>query len=285
MILIADSGSTKTDWVLVNPNGDKVLKYNSMGFNPFFHDKNIVEAKLKEVNELEPYVQKVTQVFFYGAGCSSATLNKKIALGLKNVFNYAVINVNHDLLGAALSVYNGNPNITCILGTGSNCCYFDGNKTSQILPALGYVLGDEASGSYFGKKLLIAYLYKKLPTEISKDFTETYRLNKTEILKQVNGGLNPNVFLASFTKFIAKHRQIPFIKKMLFDGFNEYINIHVTCYKNHKHVALNFVGSIAYFFRDELQQTLQTQDLIVGNIIQKPIEGLVNYHVKKLTIA
>lgn len=279
MILVADSGSTKSDWVVID--GTNKFYYNTMGLNPFFHNEDVVFNALRENEELYNLRDRISVLYFYGAGCSSDKLKSIIFAGLKRVFSNANIIVDHDLNACAYATYEGEPSISCIIGTGSNSCYFDGNSVHEVIPALGYVLGDEGSGTYFGKKLLSNYLYDRLPKQIHTAFYEETGLTKDDIISKVYMHEGANVFLASFMKFIVKHAQDPYIKNMIFEGFKHFIDIHVLCYPNGKDVKVHFVGSIAALFHEELQNACKFHGVQLGKTIQKPIDGLVQYHENK----
>ncbi|MFI5219384.1 MAG: N-acetylglucosamine kinase, partial [Bacteroidia bacterium] len=235
MLVIADSGSTKADWLLAE-NGKVIRSFSTMGFNPFFHDSQTVLKELNKNKSLKKYSGKIKEVHFFGAGCSSRSRNKIIADGLKKFFKTAKITVEHDLLASALATCNGKPGITCILGTGSNACYFDGKKLAEVRHGLGYVLGDEGSASFFGKKLLAFYLYKILPADLDADFKRKYRLSKEKIVNHVYHKPNPNVYLASYSKFLSRHIHHPYIKKLISDGMKYFLETNVVSYKEHKKV-------------------------------------------------
>ncbi|MEO0405375.1 MAG: ATPase, partial [Bacteroidota bacterium] len=217
-----------------------------------------------------------------GAGSSNQELNDRMKLGLKRVFAHADILVDHDLVGAAYAAYDGVPNITCIMGTGSNSCFFDGEQVSEEIPSLAYVIGDEASGSYFGKQLLRAYFYKKLPTELHDSFTEKYNLSKEELIHKVYNEPHSNVYLASFMKFLGDHSDHPLFQKWVEDGIRNFIQIHVKCFKQWENVPVNFIGSVGYYFEDCLRKAAQKEEITVGKIIKKPIYSLVNYHINTI---
>lgn len=286
MILIADSGSTKCDWILVDKKGKPQNDFKTMGFNPFFHDADFVFEKVSENKDLIAHADEISFVFFYGAGCSAPHLNKKIEKGLEMSFPQAEVNVDHDLVGAAYACYNGEPNITCIIGTGSNSCFFDGDTVKEEVPALAYILGDEASGSYFGKQLLAGYLYNRLPEAIATDFKEKYGLTKNEIFENVYNKPHANVYLASFMRFLSDHRDHPFVQEMIYEGMKKYLDIHVTCYKDYQSYPVNFVGSVAYYFEDILKKAAKEFGIKVRSITKKPINGLAHYHFRyKLSFA
>jgi glucosamine kinase len=279
IILIADSGSTKSDWLAIDEVGKEIGQFSTMGFNPYFHSSELVAKELSSHSEMLKLAPEVGKVFFYGAGSSSSEMCSIIEKGLSKVFSQAEINVGHDLNGAAYSTWSGEPAITCILGTGSNSCYFDGNEVYEEVPSLAYILGDEGSGSWFGKRLLRAFFYKKLPKEIHDDFVKTFNVSVSEINKRVYTEPNPNVLLASYMKFIAKHKSADIVKKWLQDGFGAFLDIHVACFDNFKQMPIHFIGSVAYHFSEDLSLACEKRGMKMGNLIKKPIEGLAKYHL------
>lgn len=279
MILIADSGSTKCDWMLLDA-GKTILECPTMGFNPYFHDAEIIETALHDRKDLMAYASRVSQVFFYGAGASSAELKTIVRTGLKAVFVNAKVHVGHDLDAAALATYDGVPHIACILGTGSNSCFFDGESIYEEVPALAYILGDEGGGSYYGKRLLADFFYKRMPVHLAAQFGVKYNMNMKTMVDKVYTEPNANVYLASLSKFCSDHRKEAYIRDMIQEGMQKFLDIHVTCFANHKLVPVDFVGSIAYYFEDQLRATAERMGIKVGMIVKKPILGLVNYHLK-----
>lgn len=277
MILIADSGSTKCDWRLVH--GQEVTaEVSTMGLNPFFHDTETVAATLQAAPVLNDKAAEVEKVYFYGAGCSSSSLNKIIEDGLKRVFVNAQLHVDHDIMGAALGSGQGEVGIACILGTGSNACFFDGKSIRQELPSLGYILGDEGSGTWYGKKLLTDYLYKEpIPAELRAEL-ERLGNSKDSILNTIYKEPNANVYLASFAKIISQYKNTEYVKQMIHDGMYTFLQRHVCCFEEHRAVPVNFVGSIAFHFEDILKEEATKFGITIGNVIQKPIDGLVRYH-------
>ncbi len=279
MILIADSGSTKCDWMMLKGN-ETVIEFNTMGFNPYFHDSALIEQKLKAKKELTPYADQVEHIFFYGAGCSSPELKEMVTNGLQNVFGNAQINVGHDLDAAALATYDGSPEIACILGTGSNSCYFDGNEVKEEIPALAYILGDEGSGSYIGKRLLADFFYKKMPENIAKDFKEQYGIDMGVMVEKVYAQPHANVYLASLSRFCSRHAEAPYITDIIKEGMHKFLSTHVACYEGFESIPVNFVGSIAHYFENELREVGSELNIQIGRIVRKPIQGLVDYHLK-----
>ncbi len=281
MYFVAESGSTKCDWILIdNKNNESFC--STMGFNPFFHSSELIETELKKVDKIINIAPEINGVYFYGAGCSSDELNAIVIEGLQKVFENAKINVDHDLLASAYATYNGKPQISCIIGTGSNSCFFDGEKLIEEVPALGYILGDEGSGSYYGKKLIANFLYHRLPKEIENDFIKEYNLTKDDLIEQVYMKPNANVFIASFMPFIVKHKENSYFKNMIREGFKQFIDVHVTCYKNYQDLEINFVGSIAHIFEEQLKEAAEAYTIKIGSIIKRPANALVEYHLKHI---
>ncbi|MBM3917544.1 MAG: ATPase [Sphingomonadales bacterium] len=279
MYFIIESGSTKSDWVLVHNKNNQSF-FSTMGFNPYFHSADIIEAELKKNADIMKVVPSIKGIYFYGAGCSSPELNEIVEEGLKRIFPTASILVEHDLLACAYATYSGKPGISCIIGTGSNSCYFDGQNLLEEVPALGYVLGDEGSGSYFGKQLLSAFLYHHLPRDIEADFIATYQLDKDQIVDRVYREHNANVFIASFMPFIAKYKAHPFFSEMVYKGFKHFMQVHVCCYDNYKETEVHFVGSLSKIFEKELDKAAAELGIQIASIVQKPVIGLVNYHLQ-----
>ncbi len=279
MILIADSGSTKCDWVLVREDNSRE-NFFTMGFNPFFHSEKFIAEELHRQNIFNHLSDKVENIFFYGAGCSSKQRNDIVKNGLQAIFPFAKILIDHDLLASAYSLYEGKPMIACILGTGSNSCFFDGKNVSEEVPALAYILGDEGSGSYYGKILLKNFLYKQLPEKISKTLKEEYHLTKEIIFENVYQKPNANVFLASLFRVMAKHKDEKFVTDTIKIGMKDFMENHIRCFKNYKNVNAGFVGSIGFYFEDILRDVASQMEISVGKIIKQPINSLVDYHLK-----
>lgn len=276
MIVIADSGSTKADWKLVDSNIANSI--TTMGFNPVFHTTELISDELaKAFRELNK--EAATNVYYYGSGCWDQRRKQVIKDALKQVFGKADILVEHDLLGAARATCGTEPGISCILGTGSNTCLYDGNDVIDNVTNLGYLMGDEGSGTHLGKKLIRAYFYRELPPEIKTAFEEWVPGGQSEILDKVYGEDTPNVYLASFTKFLAEHKDHFYIQRLIYKSFTEFIDRHVRKYEGHLSLPIHFIGSIAYTFQDLLRIILQERHMKPGVFIKKPIDELVKFHV------
>lgn len=284
MIMISESGSTKCDSILLNAKGQEVTRFTTMGFNPYFHTAELIYDELGKVSALQSFGSQIQFVFFYGAGCSSAALNDIVKQGISKALPTAEVKVDHDLLAAAYSTYRGVPQISCIIGTGSNSVFFDGRHIYEEVPALAYILGDEGSGSYLGKKLLSTYLYKKLPPDLLRSFESEFGLSKDEIIYSVYNRPNANVWLASFAKFFGENKNHEWIRRVVKEGFEAFRDIHILCFKEAQSSEVNFVGSVAFHFRDILQSVLEEKGLHFGYVLERPLEGLVAYHIQYLKI-
>ena len=281
MIVVADSGSTKCDWIIVDPETGERTETNSKGINPFFHNEIDIANEVFKNATLRNAGPKVTHVFFYCAGGSSKELQSRVERGLHIIFKDSIIKVDHDLDGAAYATCDGKPGIACILGTGSNSCYFDGKKIHEEVPALAYILGDEGSGSFYGKKLLRDYFYKLMPETILNSFEAEFHPDKDVVFERVYMKPHANVFLASFMRFCSEHRDNQYIKDMITEGMYEFLNYHVCCYKNYRDAPVHFVGSIAYYFEEILMAHCNNLHIKVGLITNKPVDNLVKYHLEK----
>ena len=208
MILIADSGSTKSSWALCNKKGEIIFDFNTIGFNPYFIDADII---YKELNKsiVKEYSLKISSIFFYGAGCSSEEKNKSLKTSLAKFFKNAKIIINNDIAAACYSVYDNNPNITCILGTGSNSCYFDGKYILENAPSLGFLVGDEGSGNYFGKKILSLYFNKALPNDLMRKFELSHETNWAIIRQNIYNENRANMFLSQYFPFVSQNKDHP----------------------------------------------------------------------------
>ena len=240
MIFIVESGSTKSDWVLLDDKNNQSF-YSTMGFNPYFHSADLIESELKKNSPMMLVAYEVTQVFFYGAGCSSDKMNAIVEEGLTRVFSNAKIHVDHDLVACAYATYLGRPAISCIIGTGSNSCYFDGENLIEKTPSLGYILGDEGSGASMGKSLLSQFLYHKLPHYLELHFKEKLHLTKELILENVYKKPNSNSYLASFTKELYQFRKEPWVIQFISEHFNSFLKTHVVCFQNATYYDYNML--------------------------------------------
>jgi glucosamine kinase len=274
--LIADSGSTKTEWCLLNGNKKKLI--DTQGLSPYF--LNSIQVKTILEKELLPGIKQSLpdEIFFYGTGCSNPANVKIIKEALKSVFKTSKIAVDHDLMGAAKALCGREKGIACILGTGSNSCYYNGKKIVKNSPGLGYVLGDEGSGAYLGKKVIQYYLYNTFEPDLMDRFKAKFNTSAIEILDAVYKKPLPNRYLAGFAVFLKENRGHYMIENIIEDGFNDFFFNHVYKYRESWTMPVNFIGSIAYGFKDVLKDMCNSYELQLGKVLKNPIEGLIKYH-------
>lgn len=277
MILVADSGSTKCDWIKID-NGVIGEKTSTPGFNPYFCDEEFVLHGLGANQELTAIKSSVTEIYFYGAGCSSTERNEVVRKALLRFFTAAKVTVDHDVFASVLATCGDLPGVACILGTGSNSCFFDGKVIHHNNYGLGYIMGDEGSGSYLGKKLITHYLYGILPESIRNAFEKQYTMSKEIMIENVYSKPGANVWLASFAKFLSENPSDPWVKKTVRKGFEEFFELYVCGYPNYKKLDIHFVGSIAHYFEDILREVGAGCDARVGKVIRHPINGLADYY-------
>lgn len=280
MIIIADSGSTKTDWVVLDNNQQEVFRTNTIGFNPYFVSSVDITTEIAKNEELNAIASEVKNVYFYGAGTSSDEMKEIVRSGLKGIFVNAEFVVDHDLLAACYATYMGKPAMVCILGTGSNSCYFDGTTLREETKSLAYILGDEGSGNDLGKRLLRAYFTKKMPPHLAKAFDDYYKLSIEELNKNVYQNKFANAYLASFNKFVVEHKDDPYIQRIIYDAMRGFIEYQILPYEEARHSELNFIGSIAHIYEQIIRSVAAEYHLTVGHIIRKPIDNVVEYHKK-----
>jgi glucosamine kinase len=278
MILIADSGSTKTDWRLIDDR-KKIIQFRTAGLNPFF----LTSGEIKEIiqTEFSPEVhpEAVDRIFFYGAGCSSKEKCDVIKEALKSRFLNAEIEVYSDLLAACHSLFGTNEGIVAILGTGSNSCFYNGSEIARQVPSLGIILGDEGSGSHIGKRLLQGVFYRELPEQLLKKFDDRFHLSKEDVLEAVYRKKLPNQFLASFAHFAFQQRNEPSISKLIYTCFKEFFEHHISGYDAEGRYPIHCTGSIAYNFSEIFRQVAADKKIKVGTITESPISGLSLYYL------
>ncbi len=274
--LIADCGATKGEWCLIN--GEKKKTIITQGISPYFLTTEQITILLEK--ELKSKLKNVSinEVFYYGTGCANPVNAKSVKKALSKVFSIAKVDVTHDLMAAARALCGKEKGIACILGTGSNSCYYDGKKIVKNSPGLGYVLGDEGSGAYLGKKVLQYYLYGTFDYELRGRFDLTYTTNTAEILENVYKKPLPNRYLAGFAKFLAENRGHYMIENIIEDGLNDFFFNHLCKYRETWTLPIHFAGSIAFGFKDIVQQLCNSYEFEMGKVMKNPMEGLIAYH-------
>lgn len=277
--LIADSGSTKTEWCLIK-NKTKT-SFTTQGMSPYFVNETQAEQILS--NEVIPMLKrnKIEEIFFYGTGCKNPANIQMFKKVFKKMFAGATITVDNDLSGAAKGLCGDEKGIACILGTGSNSCFYNGKKIVKNSPGLGFILGDEGSGAYLGKKVIQHYLYRIFDAELMEKFDAAYQTTDNEILESVYKKPLPNRYLASFVGFLVKNRGHYMIENIIEDGINDFFFTHVTRYQESAKFPIHFTGGIAYGFREVVEQLCVNYHLHPGNFLRTPMEGLIKYHQKK----
>jgi N-acetylglucosamine kinase-like BadF-type ATPase len=283
MILIVDSGATKSDWIALEETGQRLFLTQTLGLSPEVLTRPVIEDRLANNFELSKNRDKVTKLYFYGAGCGTPRMQNL----LKDIFSFffpnAVAEVKEDTYAAIYATTKiGDQSIVCILGTGSNCSYFDGEKLFQKVASLGYIPMDDGSGNFFGRKLIRDYYFNKMPKDLGDKFAIEYNLEADVIKENLYKQPNPNTYLATFAGFIVENKNHPYCKGVIEKGFQQFINNYIMQFELATKVPVSFVGSIAFYLQDELKKALERNDLILGTILQKPIDGLVKFHQNKM---
>ncbi len=274
-ILIADSGATKTEWCLTD--GEKTQTIFTEGLNPYYH----TEKSIKEVvtnNLLPDLKEKPEELFFYGAGCDSEKKNNVVRDALKNCFPDTTVNIYHDLLGAARACFLHEPGIACILGTGSNSCLYNGTEIIEHIPSLAFILGDEGSAGYFGKRLINKYFRFEIPDDLKVDLEENYNMSLEHITSGLYDGDQKSRFIASYGAFLGEHADHPFIKDILYKGFESFVSRIILNYTNATDYEVRFIGSVAFAHQRLIKEILQKYDLKPGLFVRNPMERLVEFH-------
>lgn len=282
MILIADCGSTKTDWRGIMPDGTIVGQYKTIGFNPYYQDTDAIYQELQK--NLCPLVNHlVTEIYFYGTGITNTEKKVILVNALQQAFPSATIDVYSDMLGAARALCGQSAGIACILGTGANTCFYDGEQIAHQVPSLGFWLGDEGSGAYLGKVLVQAYLHKELPSELKEKFEKRFGVkDRLEILENAYQKPFPNRYFASFSKFLFDNRNHPFCYQLVSDAFRTFFDKNLLKYPNYHETKIHFVGSVAFYYSDILRRIVQEKQATLGVIMETPIAGLALYHISRL---
>jgi len=282
MILVVDSGSYKSDWML-KPSDSVPVTFRTVGINPFFISEKEIIKIIQHLKELGPYVDKVTEIYFFGSGCTSPDRREIVSNAVSHVFKSAFISVDTDLIGSTYATCGDTPGFISTMGTGSNISYFDGKNVQPSKHGTGFILGDLGSGAWFGKKLVTDYLYDLLPSELSIDFGRTYDVNKETVIRKVYQESSANTYLASFAPFMSKHTDHPYVSSLLFSGFDEFVKTNIFSYPDFQQHVCHFVGSIAYYFNKELRTVCERNGVRVGKIIRQPIQDLYAYVLERET--
>ena|SRR5690554_4795951 len=281
MILITDGGSTKCDWVLLNRQRDVVFRTKTPGLNPAVLTVDEIKNRITANTDLSDIAEQVETIDFYGAGCGTPKPKKSVHQLLSSLFPKAKVNVLEDTKAAVFAVTT-KPGIVCILGTGSNSCYFDGKNIHQPIASLGYSVMDEASGSWFGRALIRDYFYKRMPSSVAESFSANYNLDADEIKMNLYQKPHPNAYLATFAPFLFQDqggvKKDAYFYELIKKEIATFIDCRILSFENATEVPIHFVGSIAYFSKEIIEECFKIHNLKLGTIVQHPIDGLIAYY-------
>lgn len=279
MILIVDSGATKADWIALDESGEKLFFTQTLGLSPEVLPKDIIDERLANNFELFKHRKDVSQIFFYGAGCGTLRMRNFLKDIFQGYFPNAKILVKEDTYAAVYATVTAEEHaIVAILGTGSNCSYWDGHELFQKVDSLGYILMDDCSGNYFGRQLLRDYYYHKIPKALANKFAQGYDLESDVIKNHLYKQPNPNTYLATFARFVIENKDHEYCQGLIKKGMQLFIDNSIRQFEQAEQVPVHFIGSIAYYLREELDVILKNNNLTMGNVLRKPIDGLVEYH-------
>lgn len=282
MILIADGGSTKADWIALNDKKEEVFRVRTLGLNPAVVAKEELHNRIVNMFQLISIKNDVKQIHFYGAGCGTPKPVAILKEVLESVFKNAEVFIAEDLLAAVYASLGKKPGIVCILGTGSNSCYYDGENMEVNVVSLGYTLMDEASGNFFGKRLIRDYFYKTMPKHIAASLEEQYDMDPDNIKFNLYRKPNPNMYLASFAKFMFEYKEEEYIKRLIRTGLQRFFRFRVLPYNPTEITDIYFIGSIAHYFREILEDIAANNGLKIAGVIQRPIDNLIEFHKKHI---
>ncbi|WP_306350208.1 N-acetylglucosamine kinase [Flavobacterium sp. '19STA2R22 D10 B1'] len=282
MILLVDAGATKADWIALDQDGNRIFNSQSQGLSPEVLTREDIVARLEEKFDILQNRFSVTDLYFYGAGCGTDRMKNLLTEIFTDFFPNATISVKEDTYAAVFATTPRNEKaIVSILGTGSNCSYFDGETLHQKVQSLGYIAMDDCSGNHFGKQLIRGYYFGKMPKNLALQFEQEYDLDADSIKNNLYKRPNPNAYLATFAKFLIQHKDNDFCQKIIFEAMESFVENYIKQFENCHEVPNHFIGSIAFYLKDELQQVMTKHNLQLGNILRRPIDGLIDYHITK----
>lgn len=281
-ILIADAGSTKTDWRLLLEGSKEHLEFKTLGINPLLNSPGEINSVLSELKNYLPDNIKITTIHFYGAGCSTSIQIELMTKLLADFWPDAQIFIYSDMLATGRALFGNKKGIACILGTGSNSCLMENGKIINQIPSLGFILGDEGSGAAMGKRLLNGIFKRALPYEIIVKFEAQYDLSLDELINKTYRGERPSAFIASFSKFIYENREHEAIQNLIREEFNNFFIRNIASYKDCRSLPLGFIGSIALNYKEILLETAKSLGFRINNIMHAPMEGLHAYHLEEI---
>ena len=280
MKLLVDSGSTKADWISIDETGKILFTTQTLGLNPEVLNKEEIISRVNDRFDISLNKENVTHLFFYGAGCGTDRMKDFLTDVFNEYFPNATVVVHEDTYAAVYATTPKNEKaIVCILGTGSNCSYFDGKILHQKVQSLGYIAMDDCSGNQFGRQLIRDYYFGKMPSNLANKFAETYDLDADVIKNHLYKQPNPNAYMATFAKFLILHKDEEYCQKLVRKDMQVFVDNYITQYENCKEVPVHFIGSIAFYLKEELKEVLESNGLTIGNVLRRPIDGLIDFHV------
>ena len=280
MKLLVDSGSTKADWISIDETGKILFTTQTLGLNPEVLNKEEIISRVNDRFDISFNKENVTHLFFYGAGCGTDRMKNFLTEVFKEYFPNATVLVHEDTYAAVYATTPKNQKaIVCILGTGSNCSYFDGKILHQKVQSLGYIAMDDCSGNQFGRQLIRDYYFSKMPKKLADEFAKTYDLDPDVIKHHLYKEPNPNAYMATFAKFLIFHKDEDYCQKLVRKDMQVFVDNYITQYENCKDVPIHFIGSIAFYLKEELKEVLESNGLKIGNVLRRPIDGLIEFHV------
>ena len=281
MKLLVDSGSTKADWISIDNEGKVLFTTQTLGLNPEVLNMEEVVSRINVNSDISDNKKNVTHLYFYGAGCGTDRMKKALSDTFSEYFKNAKITVHEDTYAAVYATTaNNSAAIVAILGTGSNCSYFDGKMLHQKVQSLGYIAMDDCSGNQFGRLLIRGYYFNKMPTDLSIKFESEYNLDADAIKENLYKKPNPNAYLATFAKFLIENKNHTYCQNMIAESIEDFVEFYIKQFDNYKDVPVHFIGSIAFHLQDELRQILQRHEIRLGAVLSRPIDGLITYHTK-----
>ncbi|NBW26991.1 MAG: N-acetylglucosamine kinase [Flavobacteriaceae bacterium] len=280
MKLLVDSGSTKADWISIDESGKILFTTQTLGLNPEVLNKEEIISRVNDRFDISLNKENVTHLFFYGAGCGTDRMKNYLTDVFKEYFPNAVVVVHEDTYAAVYATTPKNEKaIVCILGTGSNCSYYDGKILHQKVQSLGYIAMDDCSGNQFGRQLIRDYYFGKMPINLAIEFAKSYDLDADVIKNQLYKQPNPNAYMATFAKFLILHKEEEYCQKLVRKDMQVFVDNYITQYENCKEVPIHFIGSIAFYLKEELKEVLENNGLKIGNVLRRPIDGLIDFHI------
>ena len=283
MKLIVDSGSTKADWIAIDNSGTVIFTTQTLGLNPEILNEESILGRINDRFDISYNKDKVTHLFFYGAGCGTDRMKKFLSEILKKYFPTAQVSVHEDTYAAIYATCGLEQKaIVSILGTGSNCSYYDGKEVHQKVQSLGYIAMDDCSGNFFGRQLIRSYYFNKMPAGLATALEKQYDLDADSIKHNLYKEANPNAYLATYAKFLIANKEHPYLQNMILENIESFLENYIMQYSNYREVPLHFVGSIAFYLKEELELVLDRHNLTLGEVFRRPIDGLIRHHIENV---